>query len=188
MLKISFNPFPCLESDRLYLRQITIKDVNEVFELRSSAEIMKYIPRPLAKTKHDALDFIDLINKAVKDNEGINWAITLKKDNVLIGMICLIRMQPQNFRSEIGYILHPDLHGKGIMHEAAALVIDYAFNALHFHSLEAVIDPENRASANVLLKHGFVKEGYFKESGFYEGRFLDAEVYSLLNTKPIPEL
>lgn len=184
MLKINFNPFPCLESKRLYLRQMTIKDVNEVFELRSSKEIMRYIPRPLAKTKHDALDFIDLVNKAVRDNESINWAITLKKDNVLIGMICLIRIQPENFRSEIGYILHPDLQGKGIMNEAVELLIDYSFNTLKFHSLEAVIDPENRASANVLLKHNFVKEGYFKENSFFEGKFLDAEVYSLINKAP----
>lgn len=181
MLKISFNPFPCLESKRLYLRQITPKDVNEVFTLRSSAEIMKYIPRPLAKTRHDALDFIDVVNKGLRDNEGINWAITLKKDNVLIGMICLIRMQPANFRTELGYILNPDFHGRGIMNEAVGLVVDYAFHTLKFHSLEAVIDPENRASANVLLKHNFVKEGHFKESSFFEGRFLDAEVYSLIN-------
>ncbi len=66
------------------MRQITTKDENEVFELRSSAEIMKYIPRPLAKTKHDALDFIDLVNKSEKYNKSINWAIKLKKDNCLI--------------------------------------------------------------------------------------------------------
>lgn len=181
MLKISFNPFPSLESKRLYLRQVTVKDADEVFALRSNAQTMKYIPRPLAKTRHDALDFIDLVAKGLKDNDSINWAITLKKDNVLIGLICLIHIQPEDYRTELGYILNPAFHGKGIMNEAVQLVIDYAFKVMNFHSIAAVIDPDNRASANVLLKHHFVKEGHFKESSFFEGKFLDAEVYALLN-------
>jgi len=182
MLKISFTPFPILQSERLILRRITDDDVDQVFALRSNAEIMKYIPRPLAKTRQDALDHIYLVNKGIKDNESINWAIALKENNKLVGMICLIRMQPENYRTEIGYIMHPDVRGKGIMHEAVGLIIDYAFNQLNFHSLEAVIDPENYASEKVLLRHNFVKEGHFKENAFYNGKFLDAAIYSLIKT------
>ncbi|MGY0034483.1 GNAT family N-acetyltransferase [Pedobacter sp. NJ-S-72] len=50
-----------------------------------------------------------------------------------------------------------------------------------FHSLEAVIDPDNYASEKVLIKHGFVKEGHFKENSFFDGKFLDAVIYSLIN-------
>lgn len=181
MLKINFSPFPTLLSDRLRLRRITADDVYEVFALRSDPETMKYIPRPLAKTKLDAMDHITMVNKGVADNNSINWAITLKEDNKLIGMICLIRMQPENYRTEIGYILHPAFHGMGIMHEAVGTLINYAFNILGFHSLEAVIDPENKASEQVLLKHNFVKEAHYIENTWYDGKFLDAVVYSLVN-------
>jgi [ribosomal protein S5]-alanine N-acetyltransferase len=181
MLDISFTPFPLLESDRLRLREITPGDVKAVFAIRSDPATMKYIPRPLAKTEQDALDHIDMITKGVLDNEFINWAITLKDSDKLIGMICLLRMQPRNFRTEIGYILHPDFHGKGIMNEAIKMVISYAFEVLKFHSIEAVIDPENSASEKVLLKNDFIKEGYFKEHEYYDGRFLDSVIYSLIN-------
>ncbi|WP_245580815.1 GNAT family N-acetyltransferase [Daejeonella oryzae] len=181
MLLINFSPFPNLESDRIYLRQITPEDVNQVFEMRSDSETMRFIPRPLAKNRQDALNHIELITKGIMDNEYINWGIVLKGNEKITGMICLLRMQPENYRTEIGYILHPDFQGKGIMVEAVKLVIDYAFNVLKFHSLEAVIDPDNVASEKVLLKHSFVKEGYFKENTFYNGKFLDSVIYSLIN-------
>ena len=181
MMEINFAPFPVLESERLRLRRITAADVNEVFALRSSPDIMKYIPRPLAKTQEDALDYIKTIDKGTDENTLINWGITFKDNSKLVGMICLIRMQPENFRSETGYILHPDYQGKGVMKEALAAVIDYAFKDLKFHSLEAVIDPDNHASEHLLLRHSFIKEAHFKENSYYDGQFLDSVVYSLIN-------
>lgn len=181
MLQVSFNPFPILKSERLLLRPVTPADVEEVFAIRSDPETMKYIPRPLAKTKQDALDHIEMVSKGVEENEFINWGITLKGDDKLIGMICLLRMQLNNFRTEIGYILHPYFHGQGIMSEALPVIIDYAFNILNFHSLEAVIDPRNTASEKLLLKYQFVKEAHLKENEFYDGEFLDTVIYTKLN-------
>ena len=181
MLQIDFDPFPILESERLLLRAVAETDVAEVFVLRADPEVMKFIPRPLATNLQDALNHIELINNGVKANESINWAITLQGNNRLIGMICLIRMQPENYRTEVGYILHPEFHGKGIMDEALKAVIAYAFNTLKFHSLEALIDPFNTASERLLIRNDFVKEGHFKEKTLYNGVFLDDVIYSLLN-------
>jgi len=180
-MEINFNPFPILNSTRLHLRPVSVNDVEEVFALRSNKEVMRYIPRPLAVTTQDALDHINVIIKGVEDNKAINWAITLAPNDKLIGMICLIRMQPENFRTEIGYILNPGYHQQGIMDEALKTVIKYAFEDLKFHSLEALIDPANTASENLLLKNNFIKEAHFKEKTFYNGVFLDDVIYSLIN-------
>lgn len=181
MLKFNFTPFPTIETERLILRRITNNDVDEVFELRSNPETMKYIPRPLAKTTEDALEHIVMIEDKIETNIGINWGISLKNSPKLLGIIGFYRMQPENYRAEIGYILLPEFHGKGIITEAVNRLITYGFDDLKLHSIEAVIDPENFASEKVLQKCGFVKEAHFKESEFYEGRFLDKVVYSLLN-------
>ncbi len=180
-MKINFSPFPILQSNRLRLRKIRPDDVKEVFAIRSNPEVMRYIPRPLAVTQQDALDHINVINKGVDENTAINWAITLASDDKLIGMICLIRMQPENFRTEVGYILNPEYHQQGIMDEALKTVINYAFENLKFHSLEALIDPENTASERLLQKNNFVKEAHFKEKTFWNGVFLDDVIYSLIN-------
>ena len=104
------------------------------------------------------------------------------KDNPkLIGIIGHYRIKPENYRAEIGYMLLPEYHGKGIISEAVKEAVNYGFNAMKLHSLEAVIDPENYASAKVLEKNGFVKEAHFIEYEFFEGRFLDTVIYSILN-------
>lgn len=181
MLEFNFHPFPVIETERLLLRRITNDDVNEVFELRSNPETMKYIPRPLVKDNEDALAHITMIEEKIESNVGINWGITLKDNPKLLGIIGFYRMQPENYRAEIGYMLSPDFHGKGIIPEAVKRLIKYGFDDLKLHSIEAVIDPENFASEKVLEKCGFVKEAHLKESEFWDGKFLDKVIYSLLN-------
>jgi [ribosomal protein S5]-alanine N-acetyltransferase len=181
MLTINFSPFPILETNKLLLRKITTDDVNEILQLRSNPETMKYIPRPLAKTKENALEHISMIEDKIVNNEGINWAITLKGNPKLIGIIGHYRIKPEHYRAEIGYMLLPEFHGQGIITEAIQEVVNYGFNVMHLHSIEAIIDPENSASEKVLQKNGFVKEAHLLENEYYEGRFLDTVIYSKLN-------
>tara|TARA_R110000868_G_scaffold402410_1_gene678687 strand:- start:470 stop:1018 length:549 start_codon:yes stop_codon:yes gene_type:complete len=181
MININFSPFPVLETERLVLRRVDANDVNEMFVLRSDAVIMKYIPRPIVENLDQALEHITQINTKIDTSEGINWGITLKGDNTLIGVIGFYRLNIENYRAEIGYILHTSQSGKGLISEAVKKIIEYGFNTMNLHSIEAVISPENYASAKVLEKNGFQREGLFKENQFFNGQFLDSAVYSLLN-------
>ena len=179
----SFLPFQNLESDRLLLRQINNADLDEVFELRSNPQTMKYIPRPLLTSKEEALHHIKMIQDKIEANEGINWAVTIKGDNKLIGIVGHYKIKWEHFRSEIGYMILPEYHGKGIVSEVVGLLIDYGFNQMNLHSIEAIIVPGNTASARVLEKNGFIKEAHFIENEFYDGQFIDSVVYSLLNNR-----
>jgi ribosomal-protein-alanine N-acetyltransferase len=181
MLTINFTPFPNLQTERLLLRRVNENDANEIFALRSNPETMKYIPRPLVKSIDDALEHIAMIDAKIESNEGINWAITYKDNPKLIGIIGHYRIKPEHFRAEVGYMLLPEYNGKGIISEAIKEVVNYGFNAMKLHSIEAIIDPENFGSERVLQKCGFVKEAHLKENEFYEGRFLDTVIYSKLN-------
>jgi ribosomal-protein-alanine N-acetyltransferase len=183
MITINFTPFQNLETERLLLRRVVNNDLKEVIALRSNPEIVKYIPRPQVKTKQDGLDHIAMINDKIEANEGINWAITLKDDVQLIGIIGHYRIKPEHHRSDIGYMILPEHNGKGIVTEAIKAVIKYGFETLKLHSIGAVIDPKNVASAKVLKKNGFVKEAHLIENEFFEGRYLDSVIYSLLNKK-----
>jgi ribosomal-protein-alanine N-acetyltransferase len=180
MLEFNFSPFPNLETNRLNLRRLNSNDVNEILVLRSNTEIMKFIPRPLMKTKEEALEFISVMDANVNNNILLNWTITTKEEDTLIGMIGFYRMKPENYRAEVGYILSADFHGQGIITEALERVIQFGFDEMKLNSIEAVIDPENYGSEKVLLKNNFVKEGHFKEHTFFEGKFLDSVFYSLL--------
>ena len=180
MLTFNFTPFPILESERLRFRKLSDEDINEIFELRSNPETMKYIPRPLATNLEEALAHIKMINEKIDANIDINWAVTQKDSNKCIGLMGFFRTQPENYRSELGYMILPEHHNKGYVTEAVKTLLDYAFNELKFHSIEAVIDPANIASEKVLLKNGFTKEAHFVENFKYNGKFIDSVVYTLL--------
>ena len=183
MLNINFSPFPILKSPKIYLRQITDADADKFFELRSNPQTMRFIPRPLATTKKDAIDLLTLMNDKIISNTAINWAITLPDNDDLIGIIGHYRIDTENYRSEIGYILNPNFHNKGIITAAIELVLQFGFTKLQLHSVEARIDPNNFASEKVLLKNCFVKEAHFIENEFFEGKFIDTVIYSLLKKR-----
>ena len=180
MLEFNFQPFQNLETKRLFLRRIDENDVAEVLALRGNPQIMKYIPRPLAKTEEDALAHIMMINEKIETNTGINWGITVKGNPKIIGIIGHYRIQPENHRAEIGYMSLPEYNGKGYITEAIKVVVEYGFEQMNLHSIEAIIDPENIASERVLQKNGFIKEAHILENELWEGKFWDTVIYSLL--------
>lgn len=177
MVEIQTNPFPVIRTGRLVLRQITHEDVEAVFDLRSDPNTMRYIPRPVARSLEDAMAVIRVMELAQQKKESINWAITIAGDNRLLGIIGYPRMEKEHRRGEIGYLLHRDFHRQGIMHEAIVPVIEHGFRNMRFHTIEAIIDPENIASEKLLLKNGFVKEAHFRENALFEGRWLDSVHY-----------
>ncbi len=180
MIEINFHPFKNLETERLLLRRVSKDDLNEIIELRGNPETMKFIPRPLVKTEEDALNHFKMIDEKIEKNEGINWAITVKGNPKLIGIIGHYRIQPENHRCEIGYMILPQYNGQGIVTEAIKVVLEYGFEDLNMHSIEAVIDPDNFASERVLQKNGFVKEAHILENEYYDGKFWDTVIYSIL--------
>ena len=183
MLQLNFNAFPELFTERLVLREISAADVKEVFQLRSDKNVMQFLDRPLAQSTDDAMALIQKIAAGHEKNENITWAITLQNQPELIGTIGFWRIDKENYRAEIGYLLHPDQQGKGLMQEAIDAVLKYGFQTIKLHSVEANVNPANNASIKLLEKNKFVKEAHYKENYFYDGKFLDSAIYSLLSDR-----
>jgi len=183
MLQLNFNAFPELFTERLVLREISAADVKEVFQLRSDKNVMQFLDRPLAQSTDDAMALIQKIAAGHEKNENITWAITLQNQPELIGTIGFWRIDKENYRAEIGYLLHPNQQGKGLMQEAIDTVLKYGFQTIKLHSVEANVNPANNASIKLLEKNKFVKEAHYKENYFYDGKFLDSAIYSLLSDR-----
>ncbi|HQW84468.1 MAG TPA: GNAT family N-acetyltransferase [Ferruginibacter sp.] len=184
MLEPNFSPFPELETTRLLLRCVEITDAAKVFELRSMDKTMQYIDREKLVSIDEAEVLIKKILETLENKEGINWCIAFKEEpQNLIGTIGFWRLIKQHFRAEVGYMLHPNYWKKGIMKEAIKAIIEYGFNKMNIHSIEAHINPENIASSTLLESTGFIREAYFKEDFYCKGEFQDTAIYSLLNKK-----
>ncbi len=181
MLELNFSPFPEIKTKRLLLRRMTDADAPALLFMRSDERVMQYIGREKMKTHEEAIGFIQKINGSVDTNESILWAIALLEEPAtMIGTICFWNIQKDHFRAEVGYMLHPDFWGKGIMKEAVLAVIGFGFNEMKLHGIEGHINPENAVSGIVLEKCGFVREAYFKENFYFKGKFSDSAIYCLL--------
>jgi ribosomal-protein-alanine N-acetyltransferase len=184
MLPVSFQPFPVIDTDRLHLRQLTEADAPGLFAMRSNPDLMKYIPRPLAVTTADAIQLVHHLGGLIERNEAINWGIFLTGTDTLVGMIGFVRFMPDRYRAEVGYMLHGDYHGKGIVSEALTAVIDHGFRVFGLHTIEAIVNPANTPSMKVLERAGFELSGTFADYVYFDGRFFDSHVFSLRSPYP----
>jgi [ribosomal protein S5]-alanine N-acetyltransferase len=179
--------FPILTSSRLCLRKIVDSDAAALLALRSNKEVMQYIPRPIMQTEEEAVAFVQLLNNVEAKEDGINWAITLMNDEILIGNVCHFNFEKEFLRSEIGYMLSPAHQNKGIMTEAVKMILQYGFEQMGLHSCLAIINESNIASQKVAEKVGMILEGHFKENQIVHGKFTNTNWYSILkrNFQPI---
>ncbi|KAN0042756.1 hypothetical protein ACTA71_012679 [Dictyostelium dimigraforme] len=188
-MEFNFNSnYPILESEGLILKRITKEHVDSLFLMRSDPMSMNFVPRPLAKTKEDVLEWIEQSDKLTESNDFVNFGVFLKENpNVAIGIIGFVRMNKANHRGEIGYISHSIHHRKGYTFEALKLVVDFGFNIMNFHTIEACIDPLNEPSINLIKKTGFNLEAQFKENFFHPilKEFRDTNVYCKINPNHI---
>jgi [ribosomal protein S5]-alanine N-acetyltransferase len=83
--------------------------------------------------------------------------------------------------ANVGYHLDHEWVGKGLMAEALAALIRFAFDELHLHRLEASFMPQNERSARVLERAGFEVEGYARKYLFIAGQWHDHVLTSLRN-------
>ena len=184
MLRVNFNPFPEIKTERLLLRRLIKEDVEQIYKMRSDKNVMKFIGKNPITTMQEAVDFFNLVNDSLENSNGITWAMSLKDcPEKLIGSIGLWRLIKEHFRAEIGYMLLPEYWKKGLTKEAVLKVNQYGFEEMKLHSIEAHIHPKNTASATLLESTGFVREAYFKEDFFFNGAFEDTAIYSLLAKK-----
>ena len=179
MVPINFTPFPNLTTERLTLRQLEIQDADELFALRSDEGVLKFLDRPKAASIDDAIQFIEKINNAIKKDESVYWAISLKNNHKLIGTICYWNISEDNSTADIGYELQPFYQGKGIMQEAVVKVISYGFETMKLNSINADLHPDNSPSVKLLERNGFVLTGKSENTVIYSLKKKDFSEHSL---------
>ena len=86
----------------------------------------------------------------------------------------------------LGYWLGEPYIGQGNMRNAVALAVDYAFNDLRLHRIEAACLPSNAASIAVLRRNGFMEEGLARRYLKINGAWCDHLLFALLVDDPRP--
>ena len=154
-----------LETKRLLLRQLEITDWELIKFLRTDPQVNEFVDRPGADSKEAALAFINKINEGIANNQYCYWAICSLSDNeTMIGSVCLWNFNETRTQAEIGFDLHPQYQGKGIMTEAVGEVLSYGFIDLGLDRIDAYTHHANVKSLNLLKRFNFVYQPEMKDS------------------------
>ena len=180
--------FPNIETPRLTLRILDTEAIRYVIETYSRADMWAFFGITNEQQEEEELKRYrggyDSFNRTVK-----RFIIIEKSTQRVIGACAFHNWFISHDRSEIGYNIISDADKqKGYMTETVSAVIDYGFNVLNLHRIEATTGRENIASQKILLKHGFVFEGVLREHYNVNGIHQDSLLYGLLKNEFVNSL
>ena len=183
--KKAFREFPEITTERLELRQPTMKDVGWYHEYFSRPEIVwgggEPAPKDAAAARREFKEFlIDLYRK----RRGFRWIITLKGEGQPIGTLGFYKWAPSAaYQAEMGYDLAKEYWGRGIMTEAMRAVVDFGFERMMLNRIEVFVMPRNERSIRLMERLGFEREGLLRQRYFDEfGNFADDILFAMLRS------
>lgn len=140
------------ETDRLFLRKLQDYDVDEIFNMRSNEEIMRYIREPQT-IRNESFQWIELISSRW-DTEKIGFCGIIEKESKNFVGWCGLWLLKETNEIEVGYAIKKEFWGKGYATEAARRFLKYGFEELNLPKIVAVASPENQGSQNVMKRLG----------------------------------
>lgn len=179
------NPYgmfsmPDIQTDRLILRRMMMKDAQDIFEYSRDADVARHVLWNAQKNVSEAKDYVRFMLKLYRDDLPSSWGIIDRASGRLIGTIGYMAYSEDNASVEIGYSLAKWMWGKGIATEALRAVIDYTFDTMDVNRIEAQHELDNPASGRVMKKCAMTKEGVLRQRLYNKGRFVDVALYSIL--------
>jgi len=169
-----------IKGSRFHLRTIMEKDLDDLVRLLGDISRQgDYLPLQFVSQSH--------LREAFEKNgfwsEDRKRLLMIGEGDEIIGSIWIFKPVPYFDALELGYALFDEKHrGKGLMTEAVGLVVDYVFKAHRVNRLEIRCDVDNKASARVAEKLGFVHEGIAHQATWSRGEHHDMRQYALLRT------
>lgn len=159
-------------------------DLNSIHNLHSLPETDEYntlgIPKSIEETKETIAPWIaqNELNRLQK----YTLAIEDNLNNDFMGLFGLKLSNEKYKRGEVWYKVHSDFWNKGIATEVLAKMIDYGFEELNLHRIQAGCAVENVRSIKVLEKVGMTQEGRGRELLPLKSGWSDNFEYAILDT------
>ena len=171
---------PTLKGRQVVLRELRTSDAISLHALLTTDQVARFISQP--PTTVDVFEkFIAWTHRQRTIGSYVCFAVTLRGFDTAIG-IFQVRDLGQGFENaEWGFALGQAFWGTGVFLEGAQLVLDFVFDTLGVHRLEARAAILNGRGNGALQKLGAVQEGILRRSFLRNGRYLDQALYALLD-------
>lgn len=141
---------PTIVTERLILRKFTHEDATDLLEFLRDEEVNTFLPWYPVKTREEAEAFLNTqFLSHYEKPSAYRYAVCRKKDNRPIGYLCLSGDESHDF----GYGLKKEFWGKGVITEAAMVVVERIRGAGYAY-ITATHDINNPRSGEVMKRLG----------------------------------
>jgi RimJ/RimL family protein N-acetyltransferase len=170
---------PLLSGDEIVLRELRRADAASLFALLSNEKVSRFIFPP-PTTVQGFERFIDWTHKQRAAGSYACFAVTLKGYDTAIGVFQVRQLEPGFEIAEWGFALGMPFWGTGVFQVCADLVLEFAFETLGVHRLEARAAVHNGRGSGALRKIGAVQEGVLRKSFRRSGESHDQTLFAIL--------
>lgn len=150
-------------TERLILREFSLEDAPDFYELNLDKEVMKYTADHVFQSLEESADLIRNYKEYERTGFG-RWTVVLKETNEVLGW-CGLKYIKSVDEVDLGYRLKRKYWNKGYATEACKASLDIGFNQYGIGLIVGRTMTGNAASRRVLEKIGMT---YWKEFDFEE--------------------
>jgi len=171
---------PTLRGAQVVLRELRASDAASLFALLTTEEVARFISPP-PSTVEGFERFIDWTTRQRAAGTYACFAVTLAGFDTAIGIFQVRETEPHLGTAEWGFAIGSAFWGTGVFLDGADLVLDFAFDTLGVHRLEARAAVRNGRGNGALQKIGAVQECVLRQSFQKNGEYLDQLLYAVVD-------
>ncbi|MEU4395043.1 GNAT family N-acetyltransferase [Kribbella sp. NPDC023855] len=171
-----------IETDRLTLRRYLETDYDDLLKLQSSPEVTRFLlyepktPEQVKESLAGRLADVPLDT----DGQALTLAVIERETGRHTGEVTLFMNSAAQRTGEIGFVFHPDFHGRGYAAESSVELLRIGFEELGWHRIIGRLDARNGGSAALLKRLGMRQEAHFVRNEFLKGEWTDELVFAIL--------
>jgi RimJ/RimL family protein N-acetyltransferase len=173
---------PTLRGSQVVLRELRASDAASLFALLTAEEVSRFISPP-PSTVEGFERFIAWTLRQRAAGDYACFAVTVAGFETAIGIFQVRSTEPGFVTAEWGFAIGSRFWGTGVFQEGAALVLDFAFDTIGVHRLEARAAVKNGRGNGALQKLGAVQECRLRNSFLKDGEYIDQMLYAMLDTE-----
>jgi RimJ/RimL family protein N-acetyltransferase len=170
---------PALTGTLVTLREMRASDAPALFAALSSEQVSKFISPPPA-TVEGFGRFISWAIRQRQSGQYVCFAVVPHGSDTAVGIFQVRSLEPAFGTAEWGFALASECWGTGIFVDGAEMIVDFAFEVLGVHRLEARAALKNGRGNGALRKLGAVQEGVLRRSFLRNGEYLDQALWTIL--------
>ena len=170
---------PVLSGNQVVLRELRASDAPSLFAMLTTEEVARFISPP-PTTVEGFERFIAWTLRQRAAGAYVCFAVTLKGFDTAIGIFQVRQLEPGFGTAEWGFAIGSAFWGTGVFQEGAALTLEFAFETIGAHRLEARAAVQNGRGNGALLKLGAVQEGILRKSFLRNGTYHDQILYAIV--------